>query len=102
MIGPFPASGWSLAPVQHSVQFRRVRLVVHYSAIYFDPGVRFERHLPRTDNHLSPHAVPFQKARRGCRSLQAKRLFQYQMQAMSTAEQIFSTASEEGALLVIG
>jgi len=64
-----------LAPVEHSVHFRRVRFVVHYATIDFDPGVSLKRQLLRTDDHLSWYAVPLQKACSGCGSLQTACLF---------------------------
>jgi hypothetical protein len=72
----FPSdSSWLLAPVEHSIEFRRIRLVVNYAAFHFYPSVGFEWHLLRTNDHLGGHAVPFQKARKGSGSLQAECLF---------------------------
>jgi len=64
-----------LAPVKDSVHFRCIRFVVNHAAFDFYPGVGFERHLLRTNDHLSGHTVSFQKARCGSGSLQTERLF---------------------------
>src|SRR6266704_5435319 len=40
------------APIEDCVHFRRVRLVVHHPAADLDPGVWFERHLPRATHQL--------------------------------------------------
>jgi len=37
--------------------------------------MRFEWHLLSANNHLGSHAVPLEKARQGCGTLKAKRLF---------------------------
>jgi|SRR6266478_5388860 len=75
MIRSLSGSARFLAPVEHSIKFRRIRLVVNYAAFDFYPGVGFEGHLLRTNDHLSGHTVSFQKARCGSGSLQAERLF---------------------------
>jgi len=75
MIRSFSTSVRLLTPVEHTIHFWRIRFVVDNAAIDFDPSVGLERHLLRTDDHPSGYTVPFQKARYGRRSLQAKSLF---------------------------
>jgi len=75
MIHSFSESGWLLASVEHSIEFWRIWLVVNDAAFDFYPGVSFERHLLRANDHLGGHTVSLQKARCGGGSLQTERLF---------------------------
>ena len=39
------------------VHLRRIGLVVDHAAVDFDPGMGFEGHLLRTNDHLSRYAI---------------------------------------------
>ena len=58
-----------LASVEHRIHFRRIRFVIEYSSVDFDPGMRSERHLLRADDHLSMHSILFEQTDGGSRAL---------------------------------
>ena len=60
------------APNKNSVDFSCVRLVIDHLAVHFHPGMGFEGHVLRTDNHLRRDAMLFQETCCGSGSLQTE------------------------------
>src|ERR1700687_1856871 len=62
----------ALAPIEHRVHLRRVRLIIDNTVVHFDPCMGLKRHLLHTDHQFRPNTVFLQEASGGRGAMQAK------------------------------